>query len=491
MSPFALPIAELKPALTGLAKVISRHSTLPVLHHIKIERTGDGWVGLTATDLDQYVTVRLEQPAEGGPVTLLAPLEELAKLTKTCAKTDSLLVCERDSKLSLQYAVGNEVVESLVDFMPADEFPNPRKVVGDAMPVSDALRSSIHQAMECASTDETRYILNGAYIDISDAKCQNVVATDGRHLFTSNSFTLPLKDSLLIPDRKFLGWKEFNNDGEWQLKVGPKEKDDDDPPPFQISSRRWRFISRQITGNYPNWRQVVPRPDAYKTALEFDAALDQISQTIPRMPCDDPVNFAIGLEWKRNTLRLLGRSPQAETWTKVEIPEVKGTGADVTIYLNRHLLVKALQFGLTKLEIIDSMSPMRFSNEGRQMIVMPTRPSAPTAATAPVPESPEAAASQAVPDQPAAPAAQHERKPMPEQNGNTGTSNPAPTPAGKSALEIALAQLEVVRGEFRNAHAGLARVGESLKAAAREQKASDKEISSVRQTLRQIQAVRI
>ena len=31
MSPITLPLAELKPALTGLAKVINRHSALPVL----------------------------------------------------------------------------------------------------------------------------------------------------------------------------------------------------------------------------------------------------------------------------------------------------------------------------------------------------------------------------------------------------------------------------------------------------------------------------
>ena len=36
MSKIALPIAELKPALTGLGKVIAKRMTLPVLSHIKI-----------------------------------------------------------------------------------------------------------------------------------------------------------------------------------------------------------------------------------------------------------------------------------------------------------------------------------------------------------------------------------------------------------------------------------------------------------------------
>ena len=504
MSPIALPIAELKPALTGLAKVINRHCALPVLNHIKIERTKDGWIGLTATNLDQFVTVRLEQPAECEPATLLVPFDELFKLSKTCPKSDSLLIRDiRDSKVGIQYPVGNEVAESRVDSLTSDEFPATPQIKGESAAVPDSLRASIHQAMECVSIDETRLILNGACIDVSDPKAQYVVGTDGRHLFSSNSFSLPLKESLLIPNHKFLGWKEFNNDGEWQLKVGPKEKEDDDPPPFQISSRRWRFISRQIEGNYPNWRQVIPEASAYHTALEFDpATLDQISQTIPRMPCDDPVNFAIGLEWKAKTLRLLGRSPNVETWTKVEIRDVRGKGVDATIFLNRHVLVKALQFGLTKLEIIDGMSPMRFSNEGRQIVVMPTRPTvakaevaAPAPQADPEPEREGEEPENPARDQPAAPAAAPtERKPMPEQNGTTNGAprSTSPTaPAEKSALETALAQIEIVRTDFRNAIAGLNKLGDQLKSAAREQKASEKEVQSVRQTLRSLQSVRI
>ena len=67
MHPITLPLAELKPALAGLGKVINHRSTLPVLHHLKIERTNEGWIALTCTDLDHFVTIRLERPAEGPP----------------------------------------------------------------------------------------------------------------------------------------------------------------------------------------------------------------------------------------------------------------------------------------------------------------------------------------------------------------------------------------------------------------------------------------
>ena len=61
----------------------------------------------------------------------------------------------------------------------------------------------------------------------------------------------------------------------------------------------------------------------------------------------------------------------------------------------------------------------------------------------------------------------------------------------KPALETALAQLEILRGDFRSTLTGLNKLGELLKQVQRENKSSEKEISSVRQTLRSLQSVRI
>ena len=127
MSPLALPIAELKPALTGFAKVIAKRMTLPVLSHLKIERTKDGWIALTATDLDSFLTLRLEQPASGEPVSLLVPYDELVKIAKNCPKDDTLLI-RSDGKAStpsviIQYAIGNQVAEAKVGSLPVEEFP--------------------------------------------------------------------------------------------------------------------------------------------------------------------------------------------------------------------------------------------------------------------------------------------------------------------------------------------------------------------------------
>ena len=243
-----------------------------------------------------------------------------------------------------------------------------------------------------------------------------------------------------------------------------------------------RLISRKHVKDFALTvaAQVAPGPGSYATTIELETGVEEILQTVGRMPCDDTVNYAIGLESSDGKLSLLGRSPGAEDYTRIEVAGVKAKGKDMRIFLNRNLLTKALQFGLTTVETIDALSPLRFSNGGRQMIVMPTRPDpAPRPVPQPTPPAPAAQNEPLAPEQP-------ESKTMPEK-----TNTNAATPPEKPALETALAQIEVVRGDFRNAIASLNKLAEALKQAQRESKTSDKEIQSVRQTLRSLQSVRI
>ena len=73
-------------------------------------------------------------------------------------------------------------------------------------------------------------------------------------------------------------------------------------------------------------------------------------------------------------------------------------------------------------------------------------------------------------------------------NGSTNSSDKTET---KSTLEATLLQVESMKTGFREALNNLSKIGDSIRAAMREQKASEKEVQGVRQTLRSLQSVRI
>ena len=85
---------------------------------------------------------------------------------------------------------------------------------------------------------------------------------------------------------------------------------------------------------------------------------------------------------------------------------------------------------------------------------------------------------------------------MSENNDNTnGTARLATAAtlaaAERPTLDIALSQIEMIKGEFRNSIAGLSKLADLLKQVGREQRVSEKEVQTVRQTLRSLQGVRI
>ena len=486
MKDIVLPMQEVKPALTGLGKIIDRRATLPVLNHIKVERTKDGWVALTATNLDTFATVRLEQPAEGEPVSFLVPYEDLVKIAKSCLRTDTISIrCgENASELSVEYPVGTQQMQTKVSTVPVDEFIEIPKFKGDSITIPETLRSSLHEALECASEDETRLILNSAFIDVTDSKGHYVVGTNGGHLYASNSFKLALGDSIILPTHKFLQWKEFNADGEWQLKVGEKPGADE-PAPVQITSRRWRFITRQHEGNYPQWKQVVPSNDQYRTGIKLNPdMLESVVKTIERLPDHDEKDHALGIEVKGKTVNLLCKADKQSPWNQVPINDATVEGIDITFTLNRLYLTKALRYGLNRLEFTDPIGPMRFSNGGRQLIVMPVR----TDLTPALPTHTPAAPVKAEPP----PAASTSGAAQPEQKGPTMAENNTPAPASLDAqLDQCIEELDTLKEAAQEQVSSLTALRAKLKIIQREHKASTKELQAVRQTLKTLQTVKL
>lgn len=273
------------------------------------------------------------------------------------------------------------------------------------------------------------------------------------------------------------------------------------PPCFEITSDHWRFLSRSSDSNYPDWK-VLPNPSAYKTAISINPdAVDEVMVAVQRLPLSEDRHHTIGLEVTGNEFRLLGKSRPELPWTKIVIPESGTTGPHVTIFLDRRMLLKALRFGLTRIEIIDPKSPIRFSLTGRQMIVMPLRIN--VEGQTPTPPPPTTATSTPDNTNPPLPAEQPTPTPMQTSTPTIGQAKPAgangsstPPAQGttnredsKSSLEAALVQIEAIKTGFRESINGLTKLGDHIRQSMREQKTSEKEIHNVRQTLRTFQSV--
>jgi DNA polymerase III sliding clamp (beta) subunit (PCNA family) len=214
----SIPISDLKPALAGLAKVVSNKARLECLRCIRVDATPERTT-LLGTDLDIFARVRLPEAKCDAPASFLLPLERLQSTAKRFNARAILNI--EPGRISCDLGTGrvNEDFESL----DVEEYPAELAVETAPVSMPETFARRLVETMGCSSTDATRYILNGIQLDVSDPACHHMVGTDGRHLFSANSFTLPLPESVTIPNHKLLLWRGLA-DVPWAL-AGEKKRD--------------------------------------------------------------------------------------------------------------------------------------------------------------------------------------------------------------------------------------------------------------------------
>ena len=497
-----IPVPELKTALPGLNKIVGRRTTLPVLSCVKISRSNDGQVSLQATDLDAHATYTLANPQPGQVVDVLVPLEQLNKAFK-CSRSDETVavVCE-DKSTKLRYYIGGGPVQQPVNSIPVAEWPPCPEITVESTPLQPGFGQALREAMQCCSQDETRHILRGACLDGSNDKAHYVVATNGRFLYSANSFTFPFKTDIIVPDSKFINGSLLDAEP-CRLAVQPAPvkptKSGSKPAVDSVrhlcfQSKQWRFVTREIPGNYPNWRQVIPAIDSGWTIIRLQQpAIDQLLKVIPHLPGADIFDSAIKLRTGDKCLWVEGKNKDDKDWTSIAISDVSITGKPKQIRVNREYLLPALKFGLCELAIETELTPMVCTKGGKRMVIMPLNPYGPNATKATETPKPETSTPSAATPPPTAEVqntADERKTDMPKETAKTETTTTEAATVD-SPFKLAMTQVDAIREALKNVLRDLASVVDTLKVAERENKATNKEIDQFRDKLREIQGIKI
>src|ERR1019366_1562675 len=387
-----IPVQELKTALPGLSKIVGRSRTLPVLQSVRVARDAEGKVSLMATDLDAFATYTVKEPQFGPALEILLPLDQLTKTAKSMKAEGTItLIPDGKDKVNVWYSIAGNQVRQSVNALPPNEFPPVPKINQPRMPLEPGFGLALRQALQCCSEDSTRYILKRACLDVRESKLHYVVGSNGRCLFSANSFCFDLKKSVVIPDSKFLEWPDLLDEEPASLSVEPGEEAQPakDGKPAQegtagwvkLESGRWTFITKEIYGEFPNWKQAMPIPGSNWTRVNLsDEVIKQLVLVTPNLPGDDGLNQPVRLRMTTDHLNVEGRNKDDEDWTSIPVDaEVKGR--PVSVALNRRYLLNALRFGLNQVEIEDPLSPVVFSKGGKKMVIMPVNLEGPKVTT--------------------------------------------------------------------------------------------------------------
>jgi len=281
---FVIEKAILLKTLGHVQNIVERRNTVPVLANVKIEANADG-ISFKATDMDTEITEIVDAKIlENGAIT--APAHMMYDIVRKLSDSAEVEIAYPDEKGQLSIASGRSKFS--LSTIGIEDFP---AISTEALPTNfvmkrDDLKDVIDRTQFAASTEETRYYLNGLYIhpkDEGETKVLRIVATDGHRLACVET---PLPEGAenmqgIILPRKTVG----------EIR---KLLDDSKADNVQIalSDSKVRFnladvtlASKLIDGTYPDYERVIPTGNNKILELnvkDLSTAVDRVSVVAER-----------------------------------------------------------------------------------------------------------------------------------------------------------------------------------------------------------------
>tara|TARA_B100001027_G_scaffold36902_1_gene22972 strand:- start:9 stop:1136 length:1128 start_codon:yes stop_codon:yes gene_type:complete len=360
--------------LQQVLNVVASRSTMPILSNVLIEAE-EGHISLTTTNLDLGIRCRIKaEVSDTGSITL--PVRKLATIVKELPVNEVFL--ETSKKNQAKITSGGSLFKimgiSSEEFPPLPTFEN-RKVFDLSQEEIVNMLKSVSYAQ---STDENRYILNGVYFKFADEKL-TLVATDGRRLGLTgldlevseeNTGSLILPAKTVAELERLMGKGEkvsiAFNDRQAAFEIGLDEAGDSGLVDHLY------LVSKIVEGNYPNYRQVIPKETEHRVKIERELMLECVHRAA--LVTSDKSN-SVKIKISKNLLEISGQS--SEYGESHESMAIAYDGPEVQVAFNPQFLMEPLK-ALNKDEVFfefkDELSPGLFKTlDNFICVIMPLR----------------------------------------------------------------------------------------------------------------------
>ncbi len=284
---------------------VSSRTTLPILHNFLLEAQ-HGKLKLVRTDMEMatvhFVAAEIE---EEGSITI--PLKEFADIIKNLPDDKEInLTLDENNKFHIKSGKSKFWVMGT----PKSEYPAipevERENSVELFPLE--LQNMVEKTAFSASTQETRYILNGLLWNNTPEKFE-IVATDGGRLAIASH--APLAGSaafkIIIPTKvlnevcRFITLAKPDKDSKINVNVSANQ--------VSFILHETTFISRLIEGNFPNYNQVIPT----KKNISFDVFSKELLASTRRSAlCSGEFGSVVKYKLENNTLTVTSNSQNME-----------------------------------------------------------------------------------------------------------------------------------------------------------------------------------
>ena len=335
---------ELAGALIALGKLICRTSTAAEFKTLRIE-AGENQVRFSTCSQSEQITFKTECRSEGA-FHCIVGFDEFRDAVRS-GRNKVLEIENGDSVLR----IGDRTLFP----MSGVEWRVPRE--NEHSTVSELPKgfvSLLAEAAQLVNRNEPRMIMRG--INLSR---EGTTSTNGRELLNIcvplnvDDFTIPLPLALMqtktAESGRLYTWSDNLNRG------------------CRIETEHWTWYAKGLPGNYPNWRQIIPAQNTLVRSVSFLPERGQQLETFLKNVPDQPPHNAVELyQSEPGYLNVLA----GEMHTSIAA-EFTGDWNDVSLMLNKHVFLRLLSEGHTKIEMVDNRIPILASGGTGRYVTMP------------------------------------------------------------------------------------------------------------------------
>lgn len=319
-------------ALGRVQGVVERRHTMPVLANALLSVLEDR-LEIVVTDLE--ICMRSSVPdvavTTAGSVTVNARklyevVKELPEPQVEVRSTENEWVEIRSGRAVFHIAG-----------LPADDFPtvpSSDDITFYTVP-EERLRRALDLVGYAISSDETRYHLNGIFVDSSDDEVR-FVATDG-HRLSLTSFSeddlggLKLESGVIVPRKAVQELRKLLDEhGEVEIGFGKNHG--------SLRKGNESILFQYVDGEFPDYRRVIPKGDHHRLTIGRDVLLRAI-QRVSLISSDRSRGVRIGLA--EGEARISANHP--DVGEAVETLECDYAGEELAIGFNASYLLDVLK----------------------------------------------------------------------------------------------------------------------------------------------------
>jgi len=222
------------------------------------------------------------------------------------------------------------------------------------IPIKD-FREMVQQTAFAVSDDETRFFMNGVYLEKSENKIK-MVATDGRRMaYIAKNVENGVEDfkGIIIPPKiLYTIVKRSSDEGLISISVSDKT--------IFINFASYKFSSVLIEGTFPNYKKVIPESQDFSLSLkreEMLSALRRVSLMVEKKSHRIYLGLSSG--------RISVYSEESEIGTVEDEIPCQYEGDDITIALNYRYLEEPFKI------MTDDEIRIRFSSATKAITIEP------------------------------------------------------------------------------------------------------------------------